>query len=50
MSSLPAFQDLVPVFHKSEYIQHLEAEVKFCKVCVHKCTCVGASFIPSVLM
>uniref|UniRef100_A0A3Q0RSN0 SHH signaling and ciliogenesis regulator sdccag8 n=1 Tax=Amphilophus citrinellus TaxID=61819 RepID=A0A3Q0RSN0_AMPCI len=28
---LPAFQDLVPVFHKSEYIQHLEAEVKFCK-------------------
>ncbi|XP_004551480.2 serologically defined colon cancer antigen 8 homolog isoform X1 [Maylandia zebra] len=31
MSSLPAFQDLVPVFHKSEYIQHLEAEVKFCK-------------------
>uniref|UniRef100_A0A3Q0RSB4 SHH signaling and ciliogenesis regulator sdccag8 n=1 Tax=Amphilophus citrinellus TaxID=61819 RepID=A0A3Q0RSB4_AMPCI len=30
-SSLPAFQDLVPVFHKSEYIQHLEAEVKFCK-------------------
>uniref|UniRef100_A0A3Q0RLI6 SHH signaling and ciliogenesis regulator sdccag8 n=1 Tax=Amphilophus citrinellus TaxID=61819 RepID=A0A3Q0RLI6_AMPCI len=31
LSSLPAFQDLVPVFHKSEYIQHLEAEVKFCK-------------------
>ncbi|CAI5654581.1 unnamed protein product [Oreochromis niloticus] len=31
MSSLPASQDLVPVFHKSEYIQHLEAEVKFCK-------------------
>ncbi|KAM9847535.1 serologically defined colon cancer antigen 8 homolog [Aulostomus maculatus] len=31
-SSLPAFQDLVPVIHnQSEYIQHLEAEVKFCK-------------------
>ncbi|XP_035812670.2 serologically defined colon cancer antigen 8 homolog isoform X7 [Amphiprion ocellaris] len=31
-SSLPAFQDLVPMIHnQSEYIQHLEAEVKFCK-------------------
>ncbi|KAM4592160.1 serologically defined colon cancer antigen 8 homolog isoform 2-T2 [Odontesthes bonariensis] len=31
-SSLPAFQDLVPMVHnQSEYIQHLEAEVKFCK-------------------
>ncbi|XP_034537533.1 serologically defined colon cancer antigen 8 homolog [Notolabrus celidotus] len=31
-SSLPAFQDLVPMSHnQSEYIQHLEAEVKFCK-------------------
>ncbi|XP_035519379.1 serologically defined colon cancer antigen 8 homolog [Morone saxatilis] len=31
-SSLPAFHDLVPMIHnQSEYIQHLEAEVKFCK-------------------
>ncbi|KAI3363365.1 hypothetical protein L3Q82_011987, partial [Scortum barcoo] len=31
-SNLPAFQDLVPMIHnQSEYIQHLEAEVKFCK-------------------
>ncbi|XP_061601911.1 serologically defined colon cancer antigen 8 homolog isoform X2 [Cololabis saira] len=31
-SSLPAFQDLVPMIHnQSEYIKHLEAEVKFCK-------------------
>ncbi|XP_044071392.1 serologically defined colon cancer antigen 8 homolog isoform X2 [Siniperca chuatsi] len=31
-SSLPAFQDLVPMIHNQpEYIQHLEAEVKFCK-------------------
>ncbi|XP_045926784.1 serologically defined colon cancer antigen 8 homolog isoform X1 [Micropterus dolomieu] len=31
-SSLPAFQDLVPMIdNQSEYIQHLEAEVKFCK-------------------
>ncbi|KAL0983838.1 hypothetical protein UPYG_G00133420 [Umbra pygmaea] len=31
-SSLPAVQDLVPILHnQSEYIQHLEAEVKFCK-------------------
>uniref|UniRef100_A0A3B3WTX5 Serologically defined colon cancer antigen 8 n=1 Tax=Poecilia mexicana TaxID=48701 RepID=A0A3B3WTX5_9TELE len=31
-SSLPAFQDLVPMnYDQSEYIQHLEAEVKFCK-------------------
>ncbi|KAM9365689.1 serologically defined colon cancer antigen 8 homolog [Pholidichthys leucotaenia] len=31
-SSLPTFQDLVPMVHnQSEYIQHLEAEVKFCK-------------------
>uniref|UniRef100_A0AAY4DLF3 Serologically defined colon cancer antigen 8 n=1 Tax=Denticeps clupeoides TaxID=299321 RepID=A0AAY4DLF3_9TELE len=31
-SSLPAVQGLVPIFHKdSEYIQHLEEEVKFCK-------------------
>ncbi|GLD63959.1 serologically defined colon cancer antigen 8 homolog [Lates japonicus] len=31
-SSLPVFQDLVPVLHnQSEYIQHLEAEVKLCK-------------------
>ncbi|XP_035387730.1 serologically defined colon cancer antigen 8 homolog isoform X1 [Electrophorus electricus] len=31
-SSLPAVQDLVPIIHnQSEYIQHLEAEVKFCK-------------------
>uniref|UniRef100_A0AAR2J745 Serologically defined colon cancer antigen 8 n=1 Tax=Pygocentrus nattereri TaxID=42514 RepID=A0AAR2J745_PYGNA len=30
--SLPAVQDLVPIIHnQSEYIQHLEAEVKFCK-------------------
>ncbi|KAM3605802.1 uncharacterized protein V6R79_005033 [Siganus canaliculatus] len=30
--SLPAFQDLVPMIHnQSEYIKHLEAEVKFCK-------------------
>lgn len=30
--SFPAFRDLVPMNHdKSEYIQHLEAEVKFCK-------------------
>ncbi|XP_033468474.1 serologically defined colon cancer antigen 8 homolog [Epinephelus lanceolatus] len=30
--SLPAYQDLVPMIHnQSEYIQHLEAEVKFCK-------------------
>lgn len=32
-SDLPDFQDLVPLNHyQSEYIQHLEAEVKFCKV------------------
>uniref|UniRef100_A0A672JNV1 Serologically defined colon cancer antigen 8 n=1 Tax=Salarias fasciatus TaxID=181472 RepID=A0A672JNV1_SALFA len=31
-SSLPAFQDLVPMIqNQSEYIKHLEAEVKFCK-------------------
>ncbi|XP_070696606.1 serologically defined colon cancer antigen 8 homolog [Pempheris klunzingeri] len=31
-SGLPGFQDLVPMIHnQSEYIQHLEAEVKFCK-------------------
>ncbi|XP_071336290.1 serologically defined colon cancer antigen 8 homolog isoform X2 [Trachinotus anak] len=31
-SSLPAFQDLVPMIHnQSEYIQHLEAEVNLCK-------------------
>ncbi|XP_029305320.1 serologically defined colon cancer antigen 8 homolog isoform X2 [Cottoperca gobio] len=31
-SNLPAFQDLVPMIHnQSEYIQHLEAEVKLCK-------------------
>lgn len=31
--SLPTGQDLVPIIHnQSEYIQHLEAEVKFCKV------------------
>ncbi|XP_072246834.1 serologically defined colon cancer antigen 8 homolog isoform X1 [Leuresthes tenuis] len=31
-SSLPPFQDLVPMVHnQSGYIQHLEAEVKFCK-------------------
>ncbi|XP_042358170.1 serologically defined colon cancer antigen 8 homolog [Plectropomus leopardus] len=31
-SSLPAYQDLVPMIHnQSEYIQHLEAEVKLCK-------------------
>lgn len=31
-SSLPGIQDLVPMIHnQSEYIQHLEAEVKFCK-------------------
>ncbi|KAM6915926.1 serologically defined colon cancer antigen 8 homolog [Xenentodon cancila] len=31
-SSLPALQDLVPMIHnQSEYIKHLEAEVKFCK-------------------
>ncbi|XP_036978726.1 serologically defined colon cancer antigen 8 homolog isoform X2 [Acanthopagrus latus] len=31
-SNLPAVQDLVPIIHnQSEYIQHLEAEVKFCK-------------------
>ncbi|XP_066535095.1 serologically defined colon cancer antigen 8 homolog isoform X2 [Hoplias malabaricus] len=30
--NLPAVQDLVPIIHnQSEYIQHLEAEVKFCK-------------------
>ncbi|KAG7334233.1 hypothetical protein KOW79_002640 [Hemibagrus wyckioides] len=30
--SLPPVQDLVPIIHnQSEYIQHLEAEVKFCK-------------------
>ncbi|XP_060896060.1 serologically defined colon cancer antigen 8 homolog isoform X1 [Labrus mixtus] len=29
--SLPAFQDLVPIHNQSEYIQHLEAEVKFCQ-------------------
>lgn len=29
---MPAVQDLVPIIHnQSEYIQHLEAEVKFCK-------------------
>lgn len=36
-SSLPAFHDLVPIVNnQSEYIKHLEAEVKFCKVCAHK--------------
>ncbi|XP_036402578.1 serologically defined colon cancer antigen 8 homolog isoform X2 [Megalops cyprinoides] len=31
-ASLPQAQDLVPMIHnQSEYIQHLEAEVKFCK-------------------
>ncbi|XP_028278399.1 serologically defined colon cancer antigen 8 homolog isoform X2 [Parambassis ranga] len=31
-STVPAFQDLVPmIYNQSEYIQHLEAEVKFCK-------------------
>ncbi|XP_074531174.1 serologically defined colon cancer antigen 8 homolog [Halichoeres trimaculatus] len=31
-SSSPAFQDLVPMSqNQSEYVQHLEAEVKFCK-------------------
>ncbi|KAG1950817.1 serologically defined colon cancer antigen [Pimephales promelas] len=31
-SSQPGFHDLVPIIHnQSEYIQHLEAEVKFCK-------------------
>uniref|UniRef100_A0A673KVS3 Serologically defined colon cancer antigen 8 homolog n=1 Tax=Sinocyclocheilus rhinocerous TaxID=307959 RepID=A0A673KVS3_9TELE len=31
-SSLPGVHDLVPIIHnQSEYIQHLEAEVKFCK-------------------
>lgn len=31
-NSLPAVHDLVPIIHnQSEYIQHLEAEVKFCK-------------------
>uniref|UniRef100_A0A3B3QE78 SHH signaling and ciliogenesis regulator sdccag8 n=1 Tax=Paramormyrops kingsleyae TaxID=1676925 RepID=A0A3B3QE78_9TELE len=31
-ASLPAVQDLVPILHnQSEYIRHLEAEVKFCK-------------------
>ncbi|XP_015253711.1 PREDICTED: serologically defined colon cancer antigen 8 [Cyprinodon variegatus] len=30
--SLPAFQDLIPMnYDQSGYIQHLEAEVKFCK-------------------
>uniref|UniRef100_A0A8D3DUJ0 SHH signaling and ciliogenesis regulator sdccag8 n=1 Tax=Scophthalmus maximus TaxID=52904 RepID=A0A8D3DUJ0_SCOMX len=30
--SLPVFQDLVPMIHnQSDYIQHLEAEVKLCK-------------------
>ncbi|KPP72272.1 hypothetical protein Z043_108739 [Scleropages formosus] len=32
-NQLPSLQDLVPIIHnQSEYIQHLEAEVKFCKV------------------
>ncbi|KAG7272897.1 hypothetical protein CRUP_009399, partial [Coryphaenoides rupestris] len=31
-SGMPAIQDLVPViYNQSEYILHLEAEVKFCK-------------------
>uniref|UniRef100_H3B2R5 SHH signaling and ciliosis regulator SDCCAG8 n=1 Tax=Latimeria chalumnae TaxID=7897 RepID=H3B2R5_LATCH len=31
-STVPAVEDLVPIIHnQSEYIQHLEAEVKFCK-------------------
>ncbi|KAL4640826.1 hypothetical protein GN956_G11663 [Arapaima gigas] len=31
-NQLPSLQDLVPIIHnQSEYIQHLEAEVKFCK-------------------
>uniref|UniRef100_A0A1A7X961 Serologically defined colon cancer antigen 8 n=1 Tax=Iconisemion striatum TaxID=60296 RepID=A0A1A7X961_9TELE len=31
-SSVPALQNLVPMIHdQSDYIQHLEAEVKFCK-------------------
>ncbi|CAL8254407.1 unnamed protein product [Lota lota] len=31
-SGMPAIQDLVPIiYNQSEYIQHLEAEVKFCK-------------------
>ncbi|KAJ3609982.1 hypothetical protein NHX12_022076, partial [Muraenolepis orangiensis] len=31
-AGVPAIQDLVPIiYNQSEYIQHLEAEVKFCK-------------------
>lgn len=34
-SDLPAMQDLVPIIHnQSDYIRQLEAEVKFCKVCL----------------
>ncbi|XP_075931841.1 serologically defined colon cancer antigen 8 homolog isoform X2 [Anarhichas minor] len=36
-SNVPAFQDLVPMIHnQSEYIQHLEAEVKLCKEELHE--------------
>ncbi|TNN64344.1 Serologically defined colon cancer antigen 8 [Liparis tanakae] len=36
-SNLPAFQDLVPMIHnQSDYIQHLEAEVKLCKEELHE--------------
>ncbi|XP_054455709.1 serologically defined colon cancer antigen 8 homolog isoform X2 [Anoplopoma fimbria] len=36
-SNLPAYQDLVPMIHnQSEYIQHLEAEVKLCKEELHE--------------
>ncbi|XP_068424728.1 serologically defined colon cancer antigen 8 homolog [Clinocottus analis] len=36
-SNLPAFQDLVPMNHnQSDYIQHLEAEVKLCKEELHE--------------
>ncbi|XP_068575632.1 serologically defined colon cancer antigen 8 homolog [Cebidichthys violaceus] len=36
-SNMPAFQDLVPMIHnQSEYIQHLEAEVKLCKEELHE--------------
>uniref|UniRef100_A0A8C2WS09 SHH signaling and ciliogenesis regulator sdccag8 n=1 Tax=Cyclopterus lumpus TaxID=8103 RepID=A0A8C2WS09_CYCLU len=36
-SNLTAFQDLVPMIHnQSDYIQHLEAEVKLCKEELHE--------------
>ncbi|KAK9541343.1 hypothetical protein VZT92_001396 [Zoarces viviparus] len=36
-SNVPAFQDLVPMIHnQSEYIQHLEAEVKLCTEELHE--------------